>query len=154
VKTFSWESWSLGQKKKELRKFLHWTDFHSCVRLLFWEGHKNLELSPIWFDVYLATIKWVITPNFVAFSEKLNFTKDPITKIASHKYFILYQPPLKIIETFTNSSLVTLVPRIHRIKDSFIPTTTDTQWEIFFKNPIWAVEYLRSSHHASIVRDS
>ena len=50
-------------------------------------------------------------------------TKDPITKIASHKYFILYQPPLKIIEDFINSSHVTLVPRIHRVKDSFIITT-------------------------------
>ena len=55
------------------------------------------------------------------FSFMLAFaTKDPITKIASHKYFILYQPPLKIIEDFINSSLVTLVPRIHRVKDSFI----------------------------------
>ena len=35
---------------------------------LFWEGHKCLELSPPWFDVYLVNIKF-----FVAFSEKLNF---------------------------------------------------------------------------------
>ena len=62
------------------------------------------------------------------FWNKLTFIKDPITKIASHKYFISYQPPLKIIEDFINSSLVMLVLRIHRIKDSFIPQTTDTIW--------------------------
>ena len=45
---------------------------------LFWEGHKNLELSPTWFDIYLVNVKssgrWLQI--FVAFSEKLNFTKS------------------------------------------------------------------------------
>ena len=47
------------------------TDFGQayCKVQLLWEGHKNLELL-----LSKRQIKWKITPNFVAFLEKLNFS--------------------------------------------------------------------------------
>ena len=43
---------------------------------LFWEGHKNVRNCPYGFEIYLVNVKTMrkIAKNFVAFSEKLNFT--------------------------------------------------------------------------------
>ena len=43
---------------------------------LFWEGHKNLRHSPIWFWHLLSNVKTIrrMAQIFVAFSEKLNFS--------------------------------------------------------------------------------
>ena len=44
---------------------------------LFWEGHKNVRNRPYGFEIYLVNVKTMrtIAQIFVAFSEKLNFTK-------------------------------------------------------------------------------
>ena len=49
---------------------------------LFWEGHKNLCNFPQVFDIYLVNIKTLrkIAQIFVAFSEKLNFTKKNVAR--------------------------------------------------------------------------
>ena len=44
---------------------------------LFWEGHKNLRNRPYGFEIYLVNVKTIrtIAQIFVAFSEKMNFSK-------------------------------------------------------------------------------
>ena len=44
---------------------------------LFWKGHKNVRNRPYGFEIYLVNVKTIrtIAQIFVAFSEKLNFTK-------------------------------------------------------------------------------
>ena len=145
VNTFSLVSWILGQTKKTMKVLP--LDRRFSFMIAFAKGQTN---SKRFFQAdvsskkrnqgillyYNETSGRLVFFRFMeeiedtnkTFWNKLTFIKDPITKIASHKYFISYQPPLKIIEDFINSSLVTLVPRIHRIKDSFIPRTTDTIW--------------------------
>ena len=49
---------------------------------LFWEGHKNLRNIPHGFDIYVKTMR-KIAQIFMAFSEKLNFSKKGWT-IWSH----------------------------------------------------------------------
>ena len=53
------------------------TSFSLTKVQLFWEGHKQLHNLPYGFDIYLAIVKTVrqIAQIFVAFSEKLNFTR-------------------------------------------------------------------------------
>ena len=48
---------------------------HSKVHI-FWEGHKKMTKSPIFFWIYEATSKlsWKFRHIFVAFSEYMNFT--------------------------------------------------------------------------------
>ena len=45
---------------------------------LFWEGHKNVRNRPYGFEIYLVNNKTIrtIAQIFVAFSEKLNFTRE------------------------------------------------------------------------------
>ena len=40
---------------------------------IFWEGHKNLSLLPIWLYLVASNYKWNLGQIFVAFSEYLNF---------------------------------------------------------------------------------
>ena len=51
---------------------------HTFKVQLFWEGHKNVRNHPYGFEIYLVTVKTMMTiaQIFVAFSEKLNFKKS------------------------------------------------------------------------------
>ena len=79
--------WLPAFRKIENNKWIDYRDFFTwernfqnrtiCKVQLFWEGHKILGNLPQGFDVYYLNFKTVrkIAQIFVAFSEKLNFTK-------------------------------------------------------------------------------
>ena len=51
-----------------------------CKVQPLWEGHKNVGNRPYGFEIYLVNVKIMrmISKNFVAFSEKLNFNKQSL----------------------------------------------------------------------------
>ena len=57
----------------------------------FWVGHKNVYSLPYGFEIYLVNVKTMrtITQIFVAFSEKLNFTRPVAQSICNHYIYIL-----------------------------------------------------------------
>ena len=69
---------------------------------VFWEGHKNVRNRPYGFEIYVKTIR-TIPQIFVAFSEKLNFTKLWIKR------------RLRILDLYHNAFLNPFSPEEHVI---------------------------------------
>ena len=62
---------------------------HTFKVQLFWEGHKNVRNHPYGFEIYLVTVKTMMTiaQIFVAFSEKLNFKKSVASSFCMNMFW-------------------------------------------------------------------